>query len=194
VNVEIQKSVSDLCGDNTESEWALGKLFGFLLDGVDTKRGWLKLLRNNARESVDDVDAKFRTDWRFELDGNLFGYMDAEQKQDWKHDDWPYPKVNVAKHPLAQWKEGRFDGRPTNKLKSFERWPNTSLWVGARKDNQAVVMLLAANIFEDGKDELQPNSYGKPLPVLAVYAIPRTFHNAADVRDEVLRLFGLRQV
>jgi hypothetical protein len=31
------------------------------------------------------------------------------------------------------------------------------------------------------------------LPVLAVPVIPRTLHNAADVRDEVLRLFGLVQ-
>jgi len=194
VTVEIQKSVSDLCTDDSQSEWGLGELFGFLLDGVDTERGWLKLLRNNARESVDDVDAKFRTDWRFELDGNLFGYMDAEQKQDWKHGDWPHPKVNVAKHPMAQWKTGSFDGRLTNKLISFQQYPDTSLWVGAGEDNHAVVMLLAANIFEDGQDELQPNKYGKPLPVLAVYEIPRTRHKAEDVRDEVLRLFGLVQV
>lgn len=193
MTVKIERSVSDLCGDNTESEWALAELFGFLLQGVKTDKGLLKMHRNNARESVDDDDAKFRTDWRFELERNLFGYMDAEEKQKWKHDDWPYPKVNVAKHPMAQWKEKRFDGRLTNKLMSFHEWPDTSLWVGARKDNQAVVMLLAANIFKDGKDELQPNAYGTPLPVFAVYVIPRTLHNAGDVRDEVLRLFGLVQ-
>ena len=193
MTVEIQKSVSDLCGDNSEREWALGGLFSFLLDGVKTEQGLLKLHRNNARESLDDDDAMFRTDWRFELEGNLFGYMDAEQKQKWKNDDWPHPKVNVAKHPMAQWESGSFDGRLTNKLRSFERWPDTSLWVGARKDNQAVVMLLAAEIFKDGKHELQGNSYGDPLPVLAVHVIPRTLHNAGDVRDEVLRLFGLVQ-
>ena len=194
MTVEIQRSVSDLCTDDSQSEWGLGKLFGFLLDGVKTDKGLLKLHRGNARESVDDDDAKFRTDWRFELEGNLFGYMDAEQKQDWKHDDWPHPKVNVAKHPMRQWKEERFDGRLTNKLISFQQYPNTSLWVGAGEDNHAVVMLLAAEIFEDGEDELQGNRYGKPLPVLAVHVIPRTLHNAADVRDEVLRLFGLVQV
>jgi hypothetical protein len=193
VTVEIQKSVSDLCGDNTESEWALAELFGFLLQGVKTDKGLLKMHRNNARESVDDDDAMFRTDWRFELEGNLFGYMDSEQKQSWAHDDWSYPRVNVAKHPLAQWELGSFDGRLTNKLISFKELPDTSLWVAARKDNQAVVMLLAAKIFNDGKDEMQPNNYGKPLPVLAVPVIPQTLYNAADVRDEVLRLFGLVQ-
>ena len=194
MTVEIQKSVSDLCTDDSQSEWGLGKLFGFLLDGVKTERGLLKLHRGNARESVDDDDAKFRTDWRFELDGNLFGYMDAEEKQEWKQDDWPYLKVNVAQRPMAQWKKGSFDGRLTNKLISFEQYPDTSLWVAARKGNHAVVMLLAAKIFEDGKDELQPTRYSaKPLPVFAVHVIPRTLHNAADVRDEVLRLFGLVQ-
>ena len=195
MTVEIQRSVSDLCGDNSEREWALAGLFGLLLDGVITKRGLLKLARNNARESVDDNDAMFRTDWRFELNGNLFGYMDAEQKQRWVHDDWSYPRVNVAKHPLAQWKEGRFDGRLTNKLKSFEECPDTSLWVAARKDNQAVVLLLAAEIFNLGVNDLQQTAYhDKPLPVLAVHVTPQTLHNAADVRDEVLRLFGLVQV
>lgn len=194
MTVEIQNSVSDLCTDDSQSEWGLGELFGFLLDGVKTDKGLLKLHRGNARESVDDDDAKFRTDWRFELNGNLFGYMDAEQKQKWVHDDWPHPKVNVAKHPMRQWKEERFDGRLTNKLISFQQYPDTSLWVGAGKDNHAVVMLLAAKIFNDGKDELQGNRYGKPLPVFAVYVIPQTLHNAADVRDEVLRLFGLVQV
>lgn len=194
MTVKIERSVSDLCGDNTESEWALAELFGFLLQGVKTDKGLLKMHRNNARESVDDDDAKFRTDWRFELERNLFGYMDAEEKKDWKNDDWPYPKVNVAKHPMRQWKERCFDGRLTNKLISFKEFPDTSLWVGARKDNQAVVMLIAAKIFKVGKDELQGNNYGDPLPVLAVHEIPRTLHNAADVRDEVLRLFDLRQV
>ena len=145
-----------------------------LMGGVNVRGGWLRLVHANRKVTEDDR-AQFDTDFELHLDGAIAGYLDIEVKQRWNGGDWPYPWINVAKHPMSHWKQQRFSGRLTNKLIDFQKLPDTSFWVGVRRDWNAAVVVRAADLFRLGRDHDQPTGYHHddgPMPLLPVIRVP----------------------
>jgi hypothetical protein len=169
VTPQAQKAVSELQTCDGSGEWDVAPLLKHLLEGaVVNGFGYFKLEKNNVPTCTADLDAKFQTDYRFSVEGETVGYLDVERKPSWSNGDWPWPWVNVAKHPMSHWVQNRFNGRPTNKLLSFREKPRASFWLGVRADGRAALPLPAILLFRCGEDYLQPNRYGPDLPVLRV--------------------------
>ena len=145
-----------------------------LMGGVAARDGWLRLVHANRKVTQED-DAQFDTDFELHIDGVLAGYLDIEVKQRWNGGEWPWPWINVAKHPMSHWKRKRFDGRLTNKLVDFQRLPETSFWVGVRRDWNAAVVVRAADLFRLGREHNQQTGYhhdGEQMPPLPVIRVP----------------------
>lgn len=191
-------AVTDLQTENVSCEWNVRHLLGYFEDGISTHKGFLRLHRNNARESGDDHDAKYRTDFVFQLDGKIYGYLDLESKPGWKTGDFAsrYRQINIARYPMSHWQNGKFTDRETNKMVSFREYPHTSVWIGSRNDGRAVVVVLAAVLILYGSEVLQHTKYSTiPLPVLSLASdAANTVDTPEAVRDEILSLFGLVQV
>lgn len=146
-------------------EYLFAPLARHLMNGVDVGFGYCRLVKNNDKVTADDR-LHYETDFRLELDGEMVGYLDIEKKPQWQAGQWPYTKINIARMPYAQWRDNRFDGRPTNKLLSFEKHPDTSFWVAVRADYAACLVVTAADIFNKGVKAMQPTRYERgPLPV-----------------------------
>ena len=177
-------SIDDLSDVDTRREHLLAVLGYQLMAGTAIDAGWVILQKNNTASSADD-EAIYRTDWVITCDGDLIGYLDTEEKQSWT-DEWPYPAVNVAKHPMSHWKSGRFGDRLTNKMQSFMERPEHSWWVGVRKDWQQAVMVNAADLFQHGREASIRTKYSDvPLPVLR---LPNDKARLARNADEFTRV------
>jgi hypothetical protein len=160
-------SIEHLAAVDTRREHLLAILGHELMGGTAVAGQWIQLQKNNVATSEDDEN-QYETDWAITRDGEVVGYLDTEEKQGWT-DVWPYPVVNIARHPMSQWRTGSFNGRPTNKLLSFQQMPQHSWWVAMRKDWQQAVLVNAADLFRHGKPiEVRTKYSDVKLPVLAV--------------------------
>lgn len=152
-----------------------------LMGGVNIPDGYLRLAHANRMDTADDP-SMFDTDFELKVDGQLAGYLDIEVKHRWNAAAWPWPWINVAKHPMAHWKRGQFSGRLTNKLVDFHKMPRTSFWVGVRLDFNAAMVVRASDLFDLGEEQTVQTSYyhdGQPLPPLPIIRLPK------DVGTEV---------
>lgn len=139
-----------------------------LLQGTAIAGHWVRMEKNNTIGSAGDANL-YQTDWVITSDGHTVGYLDSEEKQQWLSGPWPWSYVNVAKHPMAHWKRGRFSGRLTNKLLSFRERPLMSFWVGVRQDYAAAMMVRASDLFAEGSEVLQHTRYSDTaLPVIRI--------------------------
>ena len=139
-----------------------------LMGGVAVPTGYLRLVHANRMDTADDR-SRFDTDFELRVDGRIAGYLDIEVKHGWNGGSFPYEWINVAKHPMAHWKHGRFNGRLTNKLIDFHKLPATSFWVGVRRDFNAAMVVRASDLFFLGEDHQQQTAYHDvPLPVIRV--------------------------
>lgn len=162
-------SIDDLSAIDTRREHMLAILGHQLMGGTAVPDvGWVQLVKNNLATGVDDANI-YETDWALTVDGRTVGYLDTEEKTAWRDGDFPYPRVNVAKHPMSHWRENRFDGRLTNKLRSFQECPTHSWWLGVRTDWQAMVMVNASDLFRFGQQREERTRYSTvPLPVISM--------------------------
>jgi hypothetical protein len=136
-----------------------------LMAGVDIGHGWLRMVKNNDKVLQCD-DRHLRTDFRLELNGLTIGYVDIEEKRQWRAGGWPYDKINIARYPMSHWSSGHFDGRPTNKILSFREMPGGSFWVAMRCDYQACMVVSAVDLFAFGAESTQMTGYSTtPLPI-----------------------------
>jgi hypothetical protein len=153
---------------DTRREHALAQLAWPLMGGTAIGPGWVRLDKNNTRDSQND-DNQYETDWVLTSDGQTLGYLDSEEKLQWKSGPWPYRYINVAKHPMRHWQDNRITGRETNKMRSFRSAPKTSFWVGARTDYRAAIVLPVSTLLSQGVETQQPTRYSAtPLPVIQV--------------------------
>lgn len=187
----------ELVTQDASAEGRFDGMLGYkLTHGFDTDHGWLRLVHQNRPSRAND-DAIYKTDFRFELDGGTCGFLDIELKPRWESGDWPYPKINIAKHPMAHWKRRRFGSRDTNKLRDFKQFPRTSLWVAVRRDYQAALLVRASDIFDHGIDTHQRTRMrdvsGDPLPALPIkevaLAYGRHVYDAEQMKEMARRLF-----
>lgn len=188
----VQYTIGDLTKDDATDEWSAARLLAPVLEGVLVhKLGLLRLVKHNVPTTASDNEARYLPDFRWELEGQVIGYLDPETKRKWTDGDFPYAWVNVAEHPLAHWKAGHFTGRRTNKLLSFESRPGTSHWLAVRRDGAAVVPLLATQVLAAAKFDQRTEYDPIPLPVRRVaYSETRTYHDPAELRDYFLTSMG----
>lgn len=161
-------TIEELAAQDAAEESRFAVLGWKLMGGVVVPSGYLRMAHANRQDTVDDR-SRFETDFELRVDGTVVGYVDIECKTSWRGGSWPYEWVNVAKHPMKHWQQGRFNGRPTNKLIDFRRFPSTSFWVGVRTDYNAAMVVRASDLFDLGEEHLQQTAYHEvPLPVIRV--------------------------
>jgi hypothetical protein len=165
---------------DTRREHALALLAYPILGGTAVAGSWLQLQKANVQGHLAD-EAKYSTDWVIQADGETIGYLDSEEKLQWRGGPWPWSFVNIAKHPMKHWEHGSFSGRETNKLRSFREKPELSFWVGMRMDYAAAMVIRASTLFEHASDYLQPTRYSDaPLPV---FRLDRSFGLFCDTPE-----------
>jgi hypothetical protein len=162
-------SIDHLSAVDTRREHMLAILGHQLMGGTAIPDvGWVQLQKNNVAAGVDDQNV-YETDWTLTVDGQVVGYLDTEEKTQWRDGDFPYPRINVAKHPMSHWRDNRFDGRMTNKLRSFAEMPAHSWWLGVRTDWQRIVMVNAQDLFTFGQHRTERTRYSDvELPVISL--------------------------
>lgn len=189
---DTSPDLASLLRTHQADEHLFDPLAKHLLAGVATDKGWLRLVKNNVKVTADDRN-EYETDFRLELDGALIGYLDIEVKPRWAFGGWPWPKINIARHPKSQWDDDRFDGRPTNKLISFQQLPELSFWVALRNDYRAALVVRAEHIFNSSiKSDQQTRYSDLPLPIYELRTTYGQIVNDADalrnlIVGEVLR-------
>lgn len=164
-----------------------------LMGGVATPNGYLRLVHANRMDTIDD-EAMYETDFELRVDGVTAGYLDIEVKTRWNNGSWPWPWINIAKHPMSHWQKGAFNGRLTNKLLDFQKLPDTSFWVGVRTDFACVVVLKAADLFNFGEDYMQKTMYSEnALPIIRVRKdVGVEVSDAQHLVDVIASCFGGR--
>lgn len=161
----VQPDITNLEID-VRREHALAMLAYPIMGGTAIAGTWLQLQKANVQRHPGD-EAAYQTDWVIKADDEVIGYLDSEEKLQWRGGPWPWSFVNVAKHPMRQWKAARFTERETNKLRSFREKPQMSFWVGMRMDYGAAMVVRASTLFEHASDFLQHTQYSDhPLPIL----------------------------
>lgn len=174
------QSVVDLM-NGVEEESRIAAVACHLQHGISLDGHFIKLVKTNDAQDADD-DAIYEPDFGIFVNRAHIGTLDVECKPRWARGGWPYPRTNIAKHPMKHWQQGRFQkGRYTKKIQAFLEKPDTSFWVGVRADWQAVWILRAKDIFDHGRETTQRTRYkAVPLPIIAVSNQWGTFCNNAD--------------
>jgi len=179
---QMTMSVEDLM-TGTEEEIRIARVAYPLLHGISVNGDYVKLKKLNDAQSEDD-NAKYEVDYGIMVNQEAVGYLDVEKKINWHFGGWPYPRTNIAKHPMNQWISGRFiENSHTIKLKRFSDMQDTSFWVGPRSDWEVYWIMCARDIFEYGVDDLQPTRY-RDMPPLPVIAVPNCFGTLCDNADK----------
>lgn len=166
---------------DTRREHQLALLAYPLMGGTAIDGVWLQMEKNNHQSYAGD-EATYDTDWAIKADGDVIGYLDSEEKQQWLSGPWPWTHINIAKHPMQHWQRGAFNGRETNKLISFRQKPAMSFWVGVRPNYTAAMIVRAQTLFAHASEYLQPTRYSAvPLPILR---LNQSFGHFCDTAHE----------
>jgi len=178
-------SIGDLQVWEPSSEHRFAPIARFVLDGVNTPLGFIKMMKHNDVTGPDD-ERRYDVDFRIEVDGEIVGYLDIEEKRSWLDGAWPYSRVNVARHPLTHWANGVFSPQPTNKIRAFREKPDASFWVGVRADYEACLVVPAKHVLHAPEANQSTGYSDVPLPVYAVKNGKATFVNTAERFRDVI--------
>jgi hypothetical protein len=178
-------SIGDLQAWEPSSEYRFAPLARFVLDGVNTPMGFIKMVKHNDITGPND-ESRYDVDFRIEVDGETVGYLDIEEKRRWSTGGWPYGRVNVAKHPMKQWVNGVFGSRPTNKICAFREKPDASFWVGVRADYEACLVVPARHVLNAPEADQSTGYSDVPLPVYVVDNEKATFVSTAERFRDVI--------